>query len=167
MINMGLKVGDIVKFKKYEDMTDYEIAFIPADDFPKYGKVKEIKSDGYFFVEDYGYVFNPKSVATVINGSNDLNPGDEVLVKATVKMVFKGSLQIDAMVDDADVVKVVKHVKPNCFIVREKKYGLYLGYSGDLVRSKDSAKLYGSRIAADEDAGYMYLRDWSVIPYGD
>lgn len=164
---MKLKVGDFVEFKKYEDMNDDEKAFITEESFPEFGKVKEVQNDGSFLIKNCGYVFNPKAVATVISGGNSFNPGDEVLVKATVKMVFKGSLQIDSMVDDADVVKVVKHMKPNCFIVREKKYGLYLGYSGDLVRGKDSAKLYSSRIAADEDAGYMYLRDWSVIPYGD
>lgn len=164
---MKLKIGDVVEFKKYENMNDEEKAFILDKSFPKYGKVKEIEECGAFLIENCGYVFNPNSVATVISSSNNFNPGDEVLVKATVKMVFRDSLQVDAMIDGADVIKVLKHVKPNCFVVQAKDYGLYLGYSGNLVRSKDDAKLYSSRIAADEDAAYVYLREWNVIPYGD
>lgn len=64
---MKLKVGDVVEFKKYEDMTKDEKTFIPEEAFPKHGKISEIINDNFFFIEDYGYTFNQKSVARVIS----------------------------------------------------------------------------------------------------
>lgn len=167
MIDMKLKVGDIVEFKKYEDMADYEREFIPEESFPKYGKITEIINDDCFHIEEYGYLFNSKSVVRVLGEGKRFNPGDEVLVKATVKKAFNGYLQIDSSIDDSDVVKVLKRIKPDCFIVQEKYYGLYIGDSGDLVSDKDRAHIYTSRGDADNDAADMYLSRWDVIPYGD
>lgn len=164
---MKLKVGDILKFKNYEDMDDYERGFIPNKSFPKYGKITEIINDDFFYIEGYGYLFNQKSVVRVLGEGKRFNPGDEVLVKATVKKVFNDYLQIDEMIAGTNVIKVLKHVGPDCFIVQEKYYGLYIGDSGDLVSDKDRAHIYTSREDADKDASDTYLSRWDVIPYGD
>lgn len=164
---MKLKVGDILKFKNYEDMTDEERSGVPEESFPKYGKITEIINDGFFYIEEYGYLFNQKSVVRVLGEGKRFNPGDEVLVKATVKKAFNGSLQINSSIDDSDVVKILKRIKPDCFIVQEKYYGLYIGDSGDLVSDKDRAHIYTSREDADNDASDTYLSRWDVIPYGN
>ena len=124
---MELKVGDVVEFKKYEDMTEDEVSCIPGKHFPKYGKVEEIKSYGYFSIEDCVFRFNHESVARIIES---------------------------AEVDD-------------CFIVKEDRYDLYIGGSGDLVSDKDRAKIYESRDDANIDAADMQLNAWEVIPYDD
>ena len=124
---MYLKIGDVVEFKKYEDMFEDEIACIDEKYFPKYGKVTEIKSDRIFCIEDCGYLLNPKSVARVIERVEE----------------------------------------PDCFIVKEDRYDLYIGGSGDLVSDKDRAKIYESRDAANYEAADMNFSDWDVIPYDD
>lgn len=124
---MKLEIGDVVEFKKYEDMTEDETSCIPGKHFPKYGKVEEIKSYGYFSIEDGVFRFNPESVARVIESTE---------------------------VDD-------------CFIVKENRYDLYIGASGDLVSSKDRAKIYESRDDANKEAADMHLNSWNVIPYDD
>lgn len=164
---MKLKVGDVVEFKNYEDMTKDEKAFIPEKSFPKFGKIEEIINDGLFFIEDCGYRFNQESVARIISNANRFNQGDEVLVKTTVKKAFNGYLQIDSLIDDSDVVKILKRVKPDCFVVQEKYYGLYIGAYGSLVSDKDTAQVYTSREDADADAADMDFSRWDVIPYGD
>jgi len=166
---MELKIGDLVKFKKYEDMTEDEISHIDRNFFPKSGKITEIKNDGFFTIEDYGYVFNPKSVARVISDVdiNSLKPGDEVLVKATVKKAFNTFLQIEPSVDNSDVVKVLKRKEPEHFIVKEDHYGMYIGFTRELVSDKSKAKLHTSLDAANEAATDMQLDDWDVIPYDD
>lgn len=163
---MKLKVGDVVEFKKYEDMTGGESMGISDKVFPRYGKITEVVSDDFFYIEGYGYLLNPKSVTRVINNANRFNQGDEILVKATVKKVFNDYLQIESSIDDSDVVKVLKRITPNCFIVQEKYYGLYIGASGDLVSDKDRAQIYTSQEDANTDAADMYLSRWDVIPYG-
>jgi len=67
---MKLKFGDIIEFKKYEDMTEAETSFIINGLFPRYGKVREIRNDGYFYIEYCGYVFNPESVARIIKSAD-------------------------------------------------------------------------------------------------
>ena len=94
---MKLEIGDFVEFKKYEDMNDDEIFYIDRDFFPKSGKITEIDNDGFFTIEDYGYVFNPKSVARVISDVDEvdisgLKPGDEVLIKVTIGEVRKNHI---------------------------------------------------------------------------
>jgi len=167
VVVMKLKVGDVVEFKNYEDMTGGESMGISEESFPKYGKIEEIENDGFFFIEDYGYLFNYQTVARVISDANRFNQGDEVLVKATVKKAFDGYLQIDSSIDDSDVVKVLKRIEPDCFVVQEKYYGLYIGAYGDLVSDKDRAQIYTSREDADADAGNMNFSEWYVIPYGN
>lgn len=67
---MELKVGDIIEFKKYDNMTEFETVFITKKSFPRYGKVKGIQDNGYFFIEDCGYVFNSESVARIIKSAD-------------------------------------------------------------------------------------------------
>ena len=164
---MELKVGEFVEFKKYEDLSIDEIASVPEDIFPKYGKVEAVIIDNenvlYFSIEGSEYGFSVKSVARVI----DLKQGDEVLAKVTVKKVFNGFIQIDPAVGDYNITKILKHEEPECFIVQEKYYGLYIGVSGDLVSDKDRAQIYTSREDADTDAGDMDFSRWDVIPYDD
>ena len=164
---MKLRVGEVVEFKKYDDMTGGEVMGISKDLFPKYGKITEVVSDDFFYIEDYGYLLNPKSVTRIVSDANRFNQGDEILVKATVKKDFGTFLQIEHSVDKSDVVKVLKRVKPDCFVVQEHNYGLYIGDSGDLVSDKDRAHIYTSREDADADAADMSLSEWYVIPYGN
>ena len=167
---MKLEIGDFVEFKKYEDMNDDEIFYIDSDFFPKSGKITEIKNDGFFTIEDYGYVFNPKSVAKVVSDADDidinsLNPGDEVLVKATIGEVRKNHIWV-SWVDKSDVVEILKRKEPEHFIVQEDHYGMYIGFARELVRDKSKAKLYASLDGANEAAVDMQLDDWDVIKYG-
>ena len=164
---MKLKVGDVVEFKKYEDMTIGETMWISEELFPKYGKITEVVSDDFFYIEGYGYLFNPKSVARVINNDNRFNQGDEILVKATVKKDFGTFLQIEPSVDNSDIVKVLKRKEPEHFIVQENHYGMYIGFARELVSDKSKAKLHASLDAANEAATDMQLDDWDVIPYDD
>lgn len=67
---MELKVGDVIEFKKYENMTEFETVFIIKESFPRYGKIKGIQDSGYFYIEDCGYVFNSESVAKIIKSAD-------------------------------------------------------------------------------------------------
>ena len=169
---MKLKIGDIVEFKKYEDMTYDEISHIDRDFFPKSGKVSEIKNDGFFTIKYSGYVFHPESVARVISDVdnidiNSLNPGDEVLVKATVKKVFNGFIQIEPSVGRTGVIDILKRKEPERFILKEVYYNMYTGEGQGLVSDKNKAKVYTSRDAANHDAINMLLVEWEVLPYDD
>ena len=166
VIVMKLKVGDVVEFKKYEDMSFDEIGYIGEEDFPKSGKIMRIKNDGFFTIEYCGYVFNPTSVVRVTRDVdiNSLKPGDEVLVKTTVKKVFNGSLQINSSVDKTDVKKILK---PERFIVQEHEYGMYIGTTRDLVSNKKAAQVYAGSDAAYQEATDMHLNAYDVIPYDD
>jgi len=162
--NMELKVGDIVEFKKYEDMTEDEIFDIDRDFFPKSGKITEIKNDGFFTIEDYGYVFNPGSVARV--DINSLKPGDEVLVKANINEIFEDHIYVTSKIDKKSVVKIIKRKEPEHFIVKEDHYGMYIGTELELEIDKSKAKIYTSRDTAVKDAVEMFPYDnWEVIPY--
>lgn len=171
---MKLKVGDIVEFKKYEDMTGDERMMIDKESFPLYGKVKTINANGcdrFFNIEEKGYTFCTGSVSTVISDVDDvdinsLNLGDEVLVKAKI-FETKGDYIWISWVNKSDIVKVLKRKKPEHFIVKEDYYGMYIGVAQELVPDKDVAKIYTSRNTANEDAADMYLSKWEVIPYGN
>lgn len=67
---MNLKVGDIVEFKKYEDMNWDETLAIPKNKFPKSGKVAKIIDSNekvvYFYIEGNPCSFINKSVARVL-----------------------------------------------------------------------------------------------------
>lgn len=170
---MKLKVGDIVEFKKYEDMTDNERMMLSKDSFPSFGTVRKVfNSFCFFYIEGKSYYFNAKSVARVISDVDEvdisgLKSGDEVLVKVTVKKVFDGFIQINSSVGRTDVLKILKHEEPERFIVQENHYGLYIGFARELVSDKSKAKLYASLDGANEAAVDMQLDDWDVIPYGN
>lgn len=171
MIVMKLKVGDVVEFKKYEDMTEDEISCIAGKYFPKSGKITKIRNDGFFTVEYSGYVFNPESVARVISDVDDididsLKPGDEVLMKVTVGEIRENYILV-SWVDKSDIVKVLKRKEPEHFIVKEDYYGMYVNGSGVLIADKRHAKIYNSRNEANDEAADMHLNAWEVIPYGD
>ena len=70
---MKLEIGDIVEFKKYEDMTDDENMWIGKKFFPLSGKVKEINVSGcdrYFRITGSKYIFSKESVARVIKSAD-------------------------------------------------------------------------------------------------
>ena len=171
--DMQLKAGDIVEFKKYEDMNDDEIVLISKEKFPKYGKVKEVYPDGCFFIEESPYWYSSESVARVISDVDDIdnfNPGDEVWVKTTVNSYYKNTVflnPIERFVNKDNVLKIVKRKEPEHFIVKEDYYGMYIGIAQKLVSDKSKAKIYSSRNTANEDAADMHLNAWDVIPYGD
>lgn len=162
---MKLNIGDIVEFKKYEDMNDDEIFYIDRDFFPKSGKITEIKNDGFFTIEDYGYVFNPKSVARVVSDVDisNLNPGDEVLVKANLNEIFEDNIYVTSKINKKNVVKILKRKEPEHFIVKEDCYGMYVNGSGVLITDKRHAKIYNSRNEANDEAADMHLNAWDVI----
>jgi len=170
---MKLKVGDIVEFKKYEDMTDDERMMIDMDSFPSSGTVRKVFNNlDFFCIEGKSYAFNVKSIARVISDVdnidiNNLNPGDEVLVKAIVKKVFNGFIQINSSVGRTDVIEILKRKEPERFIVKENYYGMYIGVELKLVSNKDTAQVYASRDAAYQEATNMHLKDWKVMKYDD
>ena len=162
---MELKIGDVVEFKKYEDLSVNDAAFVPEDKLPKYGKVSSVVEgvvdNLYFSIEGSKYAFSANSVARVVD-INDLNAGDEVLVKATVEEVSNGIAQVNL----SDVVDILKRKEPEHFIVQEDYYGMYIGVAQELVPDKSVAKIYTSRKTANEDAADMHLNAWDVIKYG-
>ena len=169
---MELKIGDIVEFKKYEDMNDDERMMISKDFFPSYGKVEKINvnsHDEFFNIVGNNCIFSKKSVAKVINDVdvNSLNPGDEVLVKVTIKEVFNTFLQIEPSIDRTDVIDILKRKEPERFIVQKDHYGMYIGKALDLVSNKKAAQVYASRDAAYQEATDMHLNSYEVIPYGN
>jgi len=171
---MKLKVGDVVEFKNYADMSVDDTALITEDRFPESGKVTEVNElDNeltLFSIEGSPYVFNSGSVARIISDVDDvdinnLNVGDEVLAKVTVKEIFADGIRISSQIKTSDVVKVLKRKEPEYFIVKESHYGMYIGFARTLVSDKSKAKLHASLDAANEAATDMQLDDWDVIPY--
>ena len=171
---MKLKVGDVVEFKKYEDMNDDERMLLSKDSFPSFGTVEKVfNSLDSFCIKEKPYSFDIKSVVRVIGDVDDydlsvIREGDEVLVKAIVEEVFDGFIKINPSVDKTDVTKILKRKEPEHFIVKENYYGMYVGEARKLVSEKSKAKIYSSRDTANEDAAEsMFLKDWKVIPYDD
>lgn len=165
---MNLKVGDLVAFKKYENMTDEEQSGISKDSFPEFGKVSLIYNGSEcFFIEGEPYIFDKGSVDYIIVKAvtGDINVGDEVLVKAKVLEV-KGDNILVPWINKEDVVEVLNH-KEEHFIVQEDHYGMYVNGSEVLVVNKDDAKIFDSRNEANEVAAGMHLNAWEVIPYGN
>ena len=99
----------------------------------------------------------------------ELKTGDEVWVKTTVNVCYDDTVFINPVERfvDKDNLKKAKHEEPDCFIVKEDRYDLYIGGSGDLVSDKDRAKIYESRDAANYEAADMQLNAWDIIPYDD
>jgi len=173
---MELKVGDIVEFKNYADMSVDDTALIMEDKFPESGKVKEVNElDNeltLFSIEGSPYVFNSGSVARIISDVDDvdinnLNVGDEVLAKVTVKGIFADGIRISSQIKLSDVVKVLKRKEPEYFIVKESHYGMYIGTALELVSDKSKAKIYTSENVCNSDAKDMHLDAWEVLPYDD
>lgn len=169
---MKLKIGDIVEFKNYSDMSVDDTAFLAEDDFPESGKVTEVRSRGYFRIEGSPYNFNSGSVARVISDIDDydlgvIREGDEVLVKATVNGVFVDKVRISSQIKKSDVIKILKRKTPERFIVQEDHYGMYISGRYSLSSAKSEAKVYNSRIEANDDAADMHLNAWDVIKYDD
>lgn len=171
---MKLKVGDIVEFKNYADMSVDDTALIMEDRFPESGKVTEVNElDNeltLFSIEGSPYVFNSGSVARVISDVydidiNSLKPGDEVLVKSTIKDTFNEFIELIPLVEKSDIFKKIKRKEPEHFIVKEDYYGMYISVAQELVPDKDVAKIYTSRNTANEDAADMHLNAWEVLPY--
>lgn len=171
---MKLKVGDIVEFKNYADMSVDDTALIMEDVFPESGKVTEVNElDNeltLFSIEGSPYVFNSGSVARIISDVDDvdinnLNVGDEVLAKVTVKGIFADGIRISSQIKTSDVVKILKRKEPELFVVKEDYYGMYVNGSEVLVVNKDDAKIFNSRNEANEVAADMHLNAWDVIPY--
>ncbi|WP_300560428.1 hypothetical protein [Companilactobacillus sp.] len=164
---MKLKVGDSVVFKKYEYMTDEEQSGISKESFPKFGKVSEVYNTmKRFNIEGEPYSFSYGSIDYVIGDRNtdEINDGDEVLIKATVNNVLGDSVWLKPVIFKDDVVKVLKR-KEERFIVKEDYYGMYIGLAQKLVGDKSKAKIYASRITANDKAADMHLNAWDVIPY--
>ena len=171
---MDLKVGNIVEFKKYEDLDFDETVLISKDEFPKSGKVKKVIFGNekviYFFIEESPYSFSAKSVARVIcdvDGVDisSLKPGDKVLIEANVNEVFENDVYVTSVINKKNVVKILEHKSPEHFIVQDDKYGMYIIGEDTLSYDKSRAKIYTSRNAANEDAADMHLNAWDVIKY--
>lgn len=65
-----------------------------------------------------------------------------------------------------DAVKILKRKEPEHFIVQDDNYGMYIIGEDTLSYDKSKAKIYNSRIEANEAAADMHLNTWEVIPYG-
>ncbi|KAF0489203.1 hypothetical protein GBP18_07790 [Pediococcus acidilactici] len=85
VIIMKIKVGDVVEFKKYEDLDFDETLLLSKDEIPESGKVKKVIMENekaiYFFIEESPYSFGIESVARVISDDVDINSlkqGDNV-----------------------------------------------------------------------------------------
>lgn len=166
---MKLNVGDLVAFKKYEDMTDEVKSVISKEYFPEIGKVSAVyDSINCFGIEEAQYVFGQDSIDYIIikGATCDINVGDEVLVKATISSNHGNLVSIEPIIFKEDVVKVLKH-KNERFIVKEDYYGMYIGVAGELVGGKDTAQVFTSRYTANETAATMHLNAWEVIQYDD
>ena len=175
-MDMDLKVGDIVEFKKYEDMSYNDRAFISEKFFPKSGKVKEINVNGideFFNILGNPCTFSKVSVSRVISDVDDidvnsLKPGDEVLMKAVIRKINGNHVSFSWVNNNkGDIVKILKRKEPDHFIVKEDYYGMYIGDERELISDKSKAKIYTSRNAANEAAADLRLNAWEVIPYGD
>lgn len=165
---MKLKVGDLVAFKKYDDMTENERLGISRCFFPKFGKVSEIADEvRHFFIEGEPYTFSTGSIEYIISDTNDIHAGDEVLIKTTVGESIRDYVWAScSWISKDDVVGVLKR-KEERFILQEDNYGMYVYGLGVLTSNKDDAKIYNSRNEANDEAADMHLNAWEVIPYDD
>lgn len=165
---MKLKIGDLVVFKKYENMTDEEQSGIIEEDFPEFGKVSEVYDNiNRFAIEGEPYILNTESIKYIISDTDDIHAGDEALIKTTLGET-KGDYVWTSCswISKDDVIGVLKR-KEEHFIVQEKNYGMYVYGSEVLVVNKDDAKIYNSRDEANDEAAGLHLNAWNVIPYGD
>lgn len=168
---MDLKIGDLVAFKKYEDMTDELKSVIAEESFPEFGKVSTVyDAIDCFEIEDEQYVFGQDLIDYIIvkGAIGKINVGDEVLMKVTIRKINGNHVSVSWVNNNkGDIVKVLKRKEPDHFIVQEDYYGMYVNGSGVLITDKRHAKIYNSRNEANEDAADMHLNAWEVIPYDD
>lgn len=168
---MKLKVGDLVAFKKYEDMTDELKSVIAKEYFPEFGKVSTVyDAIDCFEIEEEQYVFGQDLIDYVIAkaATDDIHVGDEVLIKATIRKISGNHVSFSWVNNNkGDIVKVLKRKEPDHFIVQEDYYGMYIGVAGKLVPDKIDAKIYNSRNESNDEAAEMHLNAWEVIPYDD
>lgn len=171
---MELKVGDVVVFKNYEDLSLEENLSVPKDKFPKFGKVESIAEPindvTYFTIEGSTCIFKTASVARVIIDADDVhysNSSDEELINTIVKVVFDRFAQIESSIDKTDAAKILERQVPEHFIVKENYYHMYIGQSRELVSDKSKAKIFTLRGAAKAWATDMHLSAWEVLPYDD
>ena len=77
---MKLKVGDVVEFKKYEDLSLEENLSVSKDKFPEFGKIKTVSEpvEGveYFLIEGNTCIFKTSSVSRVVSAEMHLNAWD-------------------------------------------------------------------------------------------
>lgn len=71
-------------------------------------------------------------------------------------------LKVEDMIDGESERKEPEH-----FIVQDDNYGMYIIGKDTLSYDKSKAKVYDSRIEANDDAADMHLNAWEVIPYDD
>lgn len=165
---MKLKVGDLVAFKKYENMTEKLKSVISKEHFPEFGKVSTVyDAIDCFEIEEEQYVFGQDLIDYIIvkAATDDIHVGDEVLMKATIRKISGNHISFSWVNNNkGDVVKVLKR-KEEHFIVKEDHYGMYVNGSEVLVVNKDDAKIFDSRNEANEVAADMRLNAWEVIPY--
>lgn len=163
---MDLKIGDLVAFKKYEDMTEELKSAITKESFPEFGKVSTVyDAIDCFEIEEEQYVFGQDLIDYVIAkaATDDIRVGDKVLIKATIRKISGNHVSFSWVNNNkGDVVKVLKR-KEEHFIVQEDHYGMYVNGSEVLVVNKDDAKIYNSRNEANEVAANMHLNSWEVI----
>lgn len=171
MSDVKLKVGDLVVFKKYENMTDEEQSGIIEENFPEFGKVSEVykvlDDINRFEIEGEPHTFSTGSIKYIISNTDDIHAGDEALIKTTLGET-KGDYVWTSCswISKDDVIGVLKR-KEEHFIVQENHYGMYVNGSEVLVVNKDDAKIYNSRDEANDEAAGLHLNAWNVIPYGD
>lgn len=167
---MELKVGDLVAFKKYEDMTEKLKSVISKESFPEFGKVSTVyDAIDCFEIEEEQYVFGKDLIDYIIlkAATDDIHVGDEVLMKVKIRKINGNHVSFSWVNNNkGDVVEVLNH-KEEHFIVQEDHYGMYVNGSEVLVVNKDDAKIFDSRNEANEVAADMHLNAWEVIPYGD
>jgi hypothetical protein len=168
---MELKIGDLVAFKKYEDMTDELKSVIAKESFPEFGKVSTVyDAIDCFEIEDEQYVFGQDLIDYIIvkGATGKINVGDEVLMKVTIRKINGNHVSVSWVNNNkGNIVKVLKRKEPDHFIVQEDYYGMYIGVDGELVPDKIDAKIYTSRDTANADAADMHLNAWEVTPYDD
>lgn len=69
---MDLRIGDLIAFKKYEDMDNELKSIISKESFPKFGKVSRVyDSINCFEIEEGQYVFDQELIDYIIKKSKN------------------------------------------------------------------------------------------------
>jgi len=71
-MDMDLRIGDLIAFKKYEDMDNELKSIISKESFPKFGKVSIVyDSINCFEIEEGQYVFDQELIDYIIKKSTN------------------------------------------------------------------------------------------------